>query len=227
MSNKSLNTLDLPHSEWTDEELLLEYRSTGDRKTFNQLFHRYEGELLGYLRNYLGDAHKADDVYQQTFLQIHLKCDTFEPGRKVRPWLYTVATNQAIDSIRRNKRHVMVSLDKSAGNTYSAYGHDESASVGEMLDDSGKEPGENVEEDETRLEVRDAVDGLPEPVRQVVVLVYFQGLKYREAAEILDIPVGTIKSRLHAAIKILGRNPSIINTQEHVSEKVEKTLKAA
>jgi len=54
----------------------------------------------------------AEDVFQQTFLQIHLKCDQFEEGRKVRPWLYTVATNQAIDYQRRNHRHNIISLDR-------------------------------------------------------------------------------------------------------------------
>ena len=76
------------------------------------LVHRYERELYSYLRRYLGDAAMAEDAFQGTFLQIHLKCGQFEPGRKFRPWLYTIATNQAIDAQRRNKRHRMVSLDR-------------------------------------------------------------------------------------------------------------------
>ena len=96
----------------TDEELLLDYRSRSDRPAFEELVRRYEKELYGYLRHYLGDADMADDVFQQTFLQVHLKCDQFEEGRKVRPWLYTVATNQAIDYQRRNRRHRMSSLDR-------------------------------------------------------------------------------------------------------------------
>ena len=71
----------------TDEELLLDYRSRSDRPAFEELVRRYEKELYGYLRHYLGDADMADDVFQQTFLQVHLKCDQFEEGRKVRPWL--------------------------------------------------------------------------------------------------------------------------------------------
>ena len=89
----------------SDEELLLAYRSKADRGAFEELVRRYEKELYGYLRHYLNDAEMAEDVFQQTFLQVHLKCDQFEEGRKVRPWLYTVATNQAIDCQRRNKRH--------------------------------------------------------------------------------------------------------------------------
>ena len=68
----------------TDEELLIEYRSRMDRLVFEELVRRYEKELYGYLRHYLGDAEMAADVFQQTFLQVHMKCDQFEPGRKVR-----------------------------------------------------------------------------------------------------------------------------------------------
>src|SRR5690606_19500070 len=81
----------------SDEQLLIEYRETGGRELFAQLVQRYERELYSYLRRYLGDAEIAEDVFQATFLQIHLKREQFEEGRRFRPWLYTIATNQAID----------------------------------------------------------------------------------------------------------------------------------
>ncbi len=185
---------------WTDEQLLLEYRSRGDRRAFDHLVHRYEKELFGYLRNYLGDAEMAEDVFQQTFLQVHLKCEKFEPGRRVRPWLYTVATNQAIDFQRRNRRHRAVSLDRAIGGDSG----DETGSLIDLLDSENVSPAEEVTAIEQHEQVRQAVDELPEQTKQVVMLVYFQGLKYREAAEVLDIPVGTVKSRLHTAIQKLS-----------------------
>ena len=99
----------------SDEELLLEYRDHGNRPALEELVHRYEKELYGYLRNFLGDPEMAEDVFQQTFLQIYLKCDQFEPERKLRPWLYAVATNQAIDHQRHYGRHRMASLDRRMG----------------------------------------------------------------------------------------------------------------
>src|SRR6476646_5723809 len=99
-------------TEMSDEALLLAYRGRADRQAFNELVHRYERELFSYLRRYLGDAPAAEDAFQATFLQVHLKCDQFAEGRKFRPWLYTIATNQAIDAQRRNKRHRSVSLDR-------------------------------------------------------------------------------------------------------------------
>lgn len=183
-------------SQWSDEELLLRYRDQGDRAAFETLVHRYEKELYNYLRRYTGDASLAEDAFQMTFLQLHLKCDRFEEGKRVRPWLYTIATNQAIDAQRRNKRHRMVSLDRRSSAA-------EEADVGALLDLlSGEEagPSEQLESEEREHWVRKAVNQLPEPLRAALTLVYFQGLKYREAAEVLGIPVGTVKSRLHTAI---------------------------
>jgi RNA polymerase sigma-70 factor (ECF subfamily) len=200
-----------PRSDWSDEDLLLEYRSGGDRAAFEELVHRYERELYNYLRHYLGDAEMAEDAFQAAFLQVHLKCDRFEPGRRVRPWLYTVATNQAIDAQRRNRRHRMVSLDRRSG----VGGQEEAGTLVELLD--GDEPGpvDQLESAEQRRRVRKAVERLPDPLRQVLLLVYYQGLKYREAAEVLSIPVGTVKSRLHAAIRKLEQTLSHAHLPRH------------
>lgn len=190
-----------PLTPSTDEQLLLDYRERGDRRSFEQLVHRYERELYNYLRRYLGDAQLAEDAFQTTFLQVHLKCEQFEPGRKVRPWLYTVATNQAIDAQRRNRRHRMVSLDR----RFAGEGGDDVASLVELLDSGEQDPSDQVrlaERDET---VREAIDQLPDALKEAVILVYYQGLKYREAAEALSIPVGTVKSRLHAAVYRLNQ----------------------
>src|SRR5204863_8416993 len=111
-NSKTLGAGPVKASEWSDEELLAHFRKTGDRDAFTELVHRYERELFSYLRRYLGDAEMAEDAFQATFLQVHLKSHQFEEGRKVRPWLYTIATNQAIDAQRRNKRHRSVSLDR-------------------------------------------------------------------------------------------------------------------
>jgi RNA polymerase sigma-70 factor (ECF subfamily) len=179
----------------TDEELLLGYRETGDPDLFSQLVRRYERELFSYLRRYLGDAEMAEDAFQAAFLQVHLKCRQFEPGRAVRPWLYTVATNQAIDAQRRSRRHRMVSLDRSA----SADGEE----VGKLLDllvSQELTPTAELNKQERKEWIGRAVAELPQPLRDVIQLIYFQNLKYRETAESLNIPVGTVKSRMHAAV---------------------------
>jgi len=183
----------------SDEELLLRYRVSGDAQLFSELVHRYERELYSYLRRYLGDAEMAEDAFQAAFLQVHLKCQQYEPGRAVRPWLYTIATNQAIDAQRRSRRHRMVSLDRT--------GPKDGEDVGKLLDLlTSKEPAPAVQLSaaERSTWLHSAVEQLPEGLRDVVHLVYFQELKYREAAEALEIPVGTVKSRMHAAVAKLN-----------------------
>jgi RNA polymerase sigma-70 factor (ECF subfamily) len=179
----------------TDEQLLLAYRIRGDGDAFSELVRRYERELYCYLRQYLGDPAMAEDVFQTTFLQLHLKCDQFKPGLKLRPWLYRIATNQAIDTVRRNRRHRLPSLDGSA---------DTEAAVGATLVSDTPTPDQHMEQQDKRTWAQQAVDQLPEQLAQIVTLVYLNGLKYREAAEVLAIPLGTLKSRMHTALRMLG-----------------------
>lgn len=179
----------------SDEELLLAYREHQDRLAFAALVHRYERELFSYLRRYLGDAAMAEDAFQATFLQVHLKAGQFEPGRKVRPWLYTIATNQAIDAQRRNKRHRMMSLDRR-----NSQDTEELGSLLDLLASKENSPTAGAESEERSRWIQEAVAQLPENLRAALTLIYYQGLKYREAADVLGLPVGTVKSRLHTAI---------------------------
>jgi RNA polymerase sigma-70 factor (ECF subfamily) len=193
----------------TDEQLLLRYRQTGDRELFAQLVYRYERELYAYLRRYLADAEMAEDVFQAAFLQVHLKCDQFQAGKRFRPWLYTIATNQAIDAKRRNRRHRMVSLNASVGDDW----WDEVNRLGNLLESTQAGPDAQAQADEQDRRVRLTLDSLPESMNAIIQLVYYQGMKYREAAEVLDIPVGTVKSRMHAAIAKLTEQWSELNRQ--------------
>jgi RNA polymerase sigma-70 factor (ECF subfamily) len=182
-------------SQWTDEELIIGYRETGDTDLYEELVHRYDQEIYSYLRGYLGSPEMAEDAYQGTFLQLHLKCGQFMPGRKVRPWLYMIATHQAIDLQRRGKRHRSISLDH-----VGPHNNEDSGKLADLLLSREPNPVDRVDEEESRRWIREALDQLPEYLKLAVTLVYFQGLKYREAAEVLSVPVGTVKSRLHAAI---------------------------
>jgi RNA polymerase sigma-70 factor (ECF subfamily) len=185
----------------TDEQLLaLHQQGDEDRPYLATLIQRYERELYSFLRRYLGDAALAEDAFQATFLQVHRKGHLFDAGRKFRPWLYTVATNRAIDLQRRNKRHQAVSLNRSARAENS-----ENGSLIDLLASGESGPGEHFETAERSEWVRRAVASLPEPLQQVVSLVYFRGMKYREAADELQVPVGTVKSRLHSAVGSLGQ----------------------
>jgi RNA polymerase sigma-70 factor, ECF subfamily len=184
----------------SDETLMTRYREEGHADVFTELVHRYERELYRYLARYLGDPSLAEDVFQNTFLQVHLKRGLFEDGRPFRPWLYAIATHQAVDSLRKVGRHPTVSLDQRVG------GGSRESDGGNLIDllvgESGG-PLAELQEAERQQWVRESIARLPDALRQTLILAYHQDLKYREIAEILKIPVGTVKSRLHAALEKL------------------------
>jgi RNA polymerase sigma-70 factor (ECF subfamily) len=181
--------------EVTDEELVARFRGGRDPDAFDTLVRRYEQELFGYLRRYLGNAELAEDVFQETFLRVHTKSGGFERGRAFRPWLYAIATNQAIDAQRRARRH-RTGGGESRGNV-------EGPSFVETLPSRERSAEERYEAEETEQWVRGAVEKLSAPQRSVVTLVFRRGAKQREIASLLGIPVGTVKSRLHTAMNTL------------------------
>lgn len=191
-----------PSERYPDEEVLARIRR-GEHDLFGVLVRRYERELYGYLRRYTGDADLAADVFQNTCVAVFTKIKQYEPGRAARPWLYAIATNQAIDAMRRrarrkDARNVPLLPDDDAG--------DSAGSLFALLEHAGPGPGEAAEDGEMRRLVRAAVDRLPDLLRQVVVLTYFQAMKYQDAADVLGVPLGTVKSRLHAALAKLTEN---------------------
>ncbi len=181
--------------DMSDEALLLDYIATRDSRSFAELVRRYDRPLNDYLRRCFGDAELASDAVQGAWMQLHLKCHTFQSDRRLRPWLYTVAVNQAIDAVRTRRRQRMHSIEYGADDSQEAGG-------GELR---GRLPSDTassvdlVQWSESRAQVRRAVGQLPPHQRQLVRLVFFDGLKYREAAQQLEIPEGTAKSRMHAA----------------------------
>lgn len=191
-----------PFGSLTDEVLLARLRS-GEMDLFGILVRRYERELYGYLHRYLADPELAADVFQNTFVQVFVKIAQYEPGRPARPWLYAIATNQAIDALRRRNRRVDSRADPLlAGDD----GDDSARPLFEVLRDKDPGPVENAEAGEVKQLVRESVDRLPPLLRQVVILAYFQGLRYQEIADALEIPLGTVKSRLHAALAKLAES---------------------
>src|SRR5207237_6311742 len=89
--------------ERSDEQLLADYRA-GDRASFSELVGRYQRELYHFLVRFLGNRAAAEDVFQETFLQVHQSAEQFDPQRRFRPWLFTIAANKARDLIRSQAR---------------------------------------------------------------------------------------------------------------------------
>jgi RNA polymerase sigma-70 factor (ECF subfamily) len=178
----------------TDEQLIAAYR-TGDKASFAELVSRYERELYHFLVRFLGDRAAAEDVFQETFLQIHQSAESFDTHRRFRPWMFTIAANKARDLIRSNARRPTNPLQASIN------GNDEES--GEFLDlmqSSEELPDIPMQKRELRQKVQSTVTSMPEHLREILLLSYFHQFPYQQISDILDIPLGTVKSRLHSAV---------------------------
>ncbi|MGL4944011.1 MAG: RNA polymerase sigma factor [Thermoguttaceae bacterium] len=185
-------------SRATDEQLLISYRERNDREAFETLVSRYQQELCGYLYHTLGDHSLADDAFQRTFLKVHTNCEKFDAKLSFRPWLYQIAQNTARDWQRYSRRRPSISLDTSRDNT------DNSGSYAGEIEGREGDPSERLLSEEMASKARAALEQLTDVQRQTIILIYFQGMTYNEAAAAMNTNSHTIKSRLSTAIRRLN-----------------------
>ncbi|MBO6513355.1 MAG: sigma-70 family RNA polymerase sigma factor [Phycisphaerales bacterium] len=183
----------------SDEEVFVDFRS-GDKAAYRELIERYHDDLLRFLTRLVGDRAAAEDLFQETFLQIHLSADTFDASRRFRPWLFTIAANKGRDLLRKRKRRRTVELSAPLK------GSERGASMVDLLEIDVPAPDERLDASEQDRLVQLALDDLGAPLREVLVLGYFQRLSYARIAEDLGIPLGTVKSRMHAAVAAFARS---------------------
>ena len=176
-----------------DEQLLADYRE-GDKKAFAELMGRYQRELYHFLVRFLGNRAAAEDVFQETFLQVHQSAEQFDPQRRFRPWLFTIAANKARDLIRSQARRPTNPLQASIS------GDEESGEFIDLMQAAVEVPSASMESEELQQQVQHTVGTMPEHLREILLLSYFHQFPYKQIGEILGIPLGTVKSRLHAAV---------------------------
>jgi len=197
--------------ERTDEELLAAYRD-GDRASFVELVKRYERELFHFLARFLGDRTMAEDIFQETFLQVHQSAGAFDTGRRFRPWLFTIAANKARDQIRSNIRRSASPLQAGINSN-----DDESGQFIDLIKSTAPSPDEPMEKQELQNKIRAMVMAMPEDLREILLLSYFQQFPYKEISAMLKIPLGTVKSRLHSAVGYFAQSWRTANPGESSS----------
>ena len=178
-----------------DDTRLLKRYAAGDEEAFEQLMDRYRDGVYAFLRRFLNRSDLIEDVFQETFLQLFVSRDTFDVSRPLRPWLFTIAANKAKDALRRMQRNEVTQL----GNMFDS---DESTidDVLNTLDHDERMPYDDLLRDERAASVKRVISRMPARLREIIVLAYFHKFAYAEIAEILNIPIGTVKSRLHTAV---------------------------
>jgi RNA polymerase sigma-70 factor (ECF subfamily) len=178
----------------TDAELLQHYMK-GDEAAFQEIVARYKNSLYAFLKQFLNRTDLVEDVFQETFLQLFTSRASFDQSRPLRPWLFTIAANKAKDALRKSQRTSAVPIG--------AISDAQDMSFDEMLNTLGSDntvPHDELERDETATQVNDVIAGLPENLREILILAYFNKFSYKQMADVLSIPIGTVKSRLHTAV---------------------------
>jgi RNA polymerase sigma-70 factor (ECF subfamily) len=195
----------------SDEQLLADYRH-GDGASFGKLVSRYERELYHFLVRFLGDRAAAEDIFQETFLQVHQSAEQFDPLRRFRPWLFTIAANKARDLIRSQARRPANPLQASINP-----GDEASGEYIDLMESVNAFPEAPLERRELQEAVQKTVMSMPDHLREILLLSYFHQFPYKQISEILDIPLGTVKSRLHAAVAHFADRWKAVNQQRSAS----------
>ncbi len=186
--------------ERTDEQLLEDYR-TGDAAALRTIIDRHHDALMRFLTRFLGDRQAAEDVFQDAFLQVHLSADSFDVSRRFKPWLFTIAANKARDSLRKSRRSRTYDLSAPIGGA----GAEGGRTFMDLMEVDVPPPGAASDDRDRDRLVQECVDSLPPHLREILLLAYFQRMSYANIAESLEVPLGTVKSRLHAAVAAFGR----------------------
>ena len=194
----------------TDEQLLEAYRR-GESSALETLIRRHHDDLLRFLYHLTGNKALADDVFQETFLQIHLSSGTFDVSRRFKPWLFTIAANKARDQLRKNARRKALDLDAPVGGA--AAGGEQGTFV-DLLAMEGPGPAETIDVAERDAMVQRAVAEMPVLLREILLLGYFQKMSYSQIADALNIPLGTVKSRLHSAVASFAKKWEAVSREK-------------
>lgn len=177
--------------EETDERLL-ELAVEGDGPSFGRLIRRWESRIFAFICRYVGNADDARDLTQDTFAKAYLNLTHLSDHGRFSSWLYTIALNECRMRFRRQRKVKPVPLEE-ANKDYWRVNIDE------------KTPERLLHAREEAARLRSAFEYLPPEQKEVILMKEFQGLKFHEIAEILDIPLSTAKSRMYLGLKTLRR----------------------
>jgi len=178
----------------SDEQVMWRVQALGDTGAFARLVERWQTPIQRLCLRMLGDVHRGEDLAQEAFTRAFARRMDWKPEGKFSTWLWRIALNLCYDELRRRQRRGETSLDGEGSEDFAA------------LTDEAPTPDEQLAAQERADLVRHALMRLPEGYRSVVVLRHYENLKFREIADVLDIPEGTVKSRMAEALTQLSRS---------------------
>ena len=184
----------------TDSKLFERF-CAGEESAFRELVKRYRKSLYSFLSQFLNRNDFVEDVFQETFIQLYTSRDSFDTSRPLHPWLFTIAANKAKDFLRKQQRTSAIPIGQITESDEISF-----EEMLNILDSEDKTPYDNLEKGEMASQVRRIIANMPENLREILVLSYFNKFSYKQMAEILSIPIGTVKSRLHTAVGYFSKD---------------------
>lgn len=204
MSIKNRNSAENATSlkDWTDEDLIFSFQQ-GDVEAFNEIVNRYKNPLFNFVSRLLGDPMFSEDIVQETFVRVYRNKHRYHRIAKFSTWIYTIASNLAKTELRRKKIKQFFSIS-SKGTEEKDYD----------LPDRSHDIERDVDRSMKQHAVLKEIDRLPSPFKEAVILRDIQDLSYEEISGILDVPLGTVKSRVNRGRARLQRRLRFIGREE-------------
>ncbi len=180
----------------TDERELVIRAQNGEVQPFNLLVWRWQKPILNFLFRFLGNRNDAEELCQRTFVRAFQNLGALENPEKFRVWLFQIAANQARDFLRQRRRRRWLPLSPSGKD-------DGEESAIDLPDPDSLEAEESMQREGVRRILLSALQKIPEEQRKVVIMRTYHDLKFTEIAEILGVPVNTVKSRMYYGLQAL------------------------
>ncbi|OEH92611.1 RNA polymerase sigma factor SigW [Bacillus solimangrovi] len=174
----------------------IEQVKKGDQDAFAEIVELYKDKVYQLCYRMLGNAHEAEDIAQEAFIRAYVNINSYDTNRKFSTWLFRIATNLSIDRIRKKKPDYFLDQEIAGSEGLTLYS---------QIADKGPLPEEDVESLELQEWIQNEISALPPKYRAAIVLKYIEELSLKEISQVLDLPINTVKTRIHRGREALRK----------------------
>jgi RNA polymerase sigma-70 factor, ECF subfamily len=180
----------------TLEQRLVRLARKGDTRAFAEIVDLYKDKIFHLAYRMLSNRHEAEDVVQDTFLRVYRNLDRYDETQKFSTWIYRIGTNLCIDRLRKRKPNYSLDAEMNDQEGIDGYA---------MIPSDDRTPETYLLVSETQKMVHEAIESLPAKYKTVMVLRYLKDMSLQEISDVLDMPVTTIKTRVHRGREFLRK----------------------